>query len=69
MIALIRRGLGIGIVPRYASRAFPDIIPILEEDFQVEIPMWIVAHRELHSSRRIRLVFDALVEGIGRHLG
>ena len=69
MMALIRRGLGIGVVPHYASRAFPDIAPILEEEFQVEIPMWIVAHRELHSSRRIRLVFDALVEGIGRHLG
>lgn len=64
MIALIRRGLGIGIVPRYASPAFPDLLPILEDEFSVEIPMWIVAHRELHAGRRIRLVFDAIVQAV-----
>lgn len=63
-IALVRRGLGIGIIPDYAAAANPDLVPILKDRFQVEVPMWIVAHRELHTSRRIRLVFDALAEGI-----
>ncbi len=64
MMALVKSGLGIGIVPRYAALANPDILSILEGQFRIEIPMWIVAHRELHSNRRIRQVFDALVDGI-----
>jgi hypothetical protein len=29
------------------------------------VPMWLVTHRELRTSRRIRVVFDLLVEGLG----
>jgi len=35
----------------------------------VEFPAWLVTHRELHTARRIRLVYDLLVEhfaGLGR---
>ena len=39
---------GIGIIPETAS---PELMPT---------PVWLVTHRELHASRRIRLVFGAL---------
>jgi len=32
----------------------------------VEFPIWLVTHRELHTSRRIRLVFDLLAEAMGQ---
>lgn len=64
MVALIRRGLGIGVVPEYVANAFPEIVSIVPDHFRIKVPMWIVAHRELHSSQRIRLVFDAIVQGI-----
>jgi len=28
----------------------------------IEIPVWLVAHRELKTSRRVRLVFDFLFD-------
>jgi hypothetical protein len=33
------------------------------------MPIWLVTHRELHTSRRIRLVFDVLAEALVGHLG
>ena len=28
------------------------------------IPMWLTTHREVHTSRRVRVVFDLLAEGL-----
>ena len=28
------------------------------------IPMWLTSHRELRTSRRVRVVFDLLAEGL-----
>jgi DNA-binding transcriptional LysR family regulator len=39
-------------------------IPVLQNQFSLSIPTWLVAHRELNTSRRIRIVFDALAEGL-----
>ena len=41
---------------RKVSPDFPDI----------PIAVWLVTHRELHSSPRIRLVYDAIGERLGR---
>lgn len=30
----------------------------------VTFPVWLTTHRELHTSQRIRVVFDALAEGL-----
>jgi hypothetical protein len=30
----------------------------------VTFPIWLVTHRELRTSRRIRVVFEALAEGL-----
>lgn len=37
------------------ERAFPEMEPII-------YPVWLTTHRELHTSRRIRLAFDLLAE-------
>jgi DNA-binding transcriptional LysR family regulator len=37
---------------------------ILDDDLKVNFPVWLVTHREVHTSPRIRLVFDILAEAI-----
>jgi DNA-binding transcriptional LysR family regulator len=66
LVALVREGLGLGILPRYAAETFEDLVPVLEDQFSVPIPIWLVTHRELHTSRRIRLVFDTLADALSR---
>ena len=38
---------------------------VLDDLPPVRFPIWLVTHRELRTSRRIRLVFDVLAEALG----
>lgn len=54
--------MGIGFAPNYLARTRPDIIKIAE-DFPISpLPVWLVTHREIKTSRRIRMVFDFLAK-------
>lgn len=62
MLQMIREGLGFGFLPMDTSGFFDDLIPVLPDLFDPEIPLWLVSHRELHTSRRIRVVYDLLAQ-------
>ncbi len=38
----------------------PDVRQVLPSLAPVVVPLWLTAHRELHTSRRVRVVFDLL---------
>ena len=58
---LVKHGVGIGVMPEEIGDAEPLVVRALPrfEPFAVEV--WLVAHRELKTSRRVRMVFDFLV--------
>ncbi len=60
VIELVRRGMGISFLPRQAADLFPELVPVLTDRISFPIPIWLVTHRELHTSRRIRVVYDLL---------
>jgi DNA-binding transcriptional LysR family regulator len=62
---LIRQGFGIGVMMREIAQKHTDLIQVLKDLPQIEFPIWLVTHRELHTSRKIRLVFDILAEELG----
>jgi len=59
---LARQGLGIATMSDRIAAAFPDMVQILPDMEPLTFPVWLVTHRELHTSRRIRLVFDMLAD-------
>ena len=62
--ALVREGMGIGAMMDEIARDTPGIVRVLDDVPPVRFPIWLVTHRELRTSRRIRVVFDALAEGL-----
>lgn len=62
---MIRQGLGIGVMFRDAAEGVEGIEPVLPDLPPFEVPIWLAVHRELHTSRRIRLVFDHLAAALG----
>jgi DNA-binding transcriptional LysR family regulator len=62
---LCKQGLGIGVVIEEVGEAEPLVERALPSLAPIEIPNWLVSHREVHTSRRVRTVFDLLL----RHLG
>ncbi len=59
---LVKRGLGIGVMAQVIADRTPGVERVLPGLKPMPIPIWLVTHRELHTSRRIRLVFDVLAE-------
>jgi DNA-binding transcriptional LysR family regulator len=62
--SFVREGLGIGIMMDEIALATPGVVRVLDELPPVRYPIWLVSHRELRTSRRIRVVFDELAQGL-----
>jgi DNA-binding transcriptional LysR family regulator len=58
--ALIKQGLGVGVMAEVIGDAEPLVERALPELEAVMFPVWLASHRELHTSRRVRMVFDLL---------
>ena len=61
---IARKGHAIAIMNDNIAVKFPEFEPVLTEIEPFSIPVWLVAHRELQTSRRIRLVFDILTDAL-----
>jgi DNA-binding transcriptional LysR family regulator len=62
--ALVCQGMGIGAMMTEIARKTPGMVRVLDDLPPVRFPIWLVSHRELRTSRRIRVVFEALAEGL-----
>ncbi|MDJ0929241.1 MAG: LysR family transcriptional regulator [Gammaproteobacteria bacterium] len=61
-LSMMRQGLGVGFMTRADADLHPDLEMVLPELPPIDVPVWLVTHRELRTSRRIRLVFDLIAE-------
>lgn len=66
-LALIQAGLGIGACQTALARRL-DLVPVLPGAFGFPLETWVVMHEDLKTTRRVRLVFDALVTGLSDYL-
>ena len=61
---LVRAGIGIGFIADYVARADPNLVAVLPMLKLPPLPMWLVVHREIRTSQRIRQVFDFLARAV-----
>lgn len=59
-----KRGLGICVIIEEIGDAEPAVVRAIEGLPPISVPMWLTSHRELRTSRRVRVVFDLLAEGL-----
>ena len=62
---MIKAGLGVSILPGDQQKVAPGLVQILPNFPKVPVPLYLITHRELRTSRRIRVVFDLLAEMLG----
>lgn len=61
----VRQGLCLGAMVEAVAGVTPGVEVALPSLEPIPVPTWLVTHRELRTSARIRLVFDVLAEALG----
>jgi len=61
---LCKQGAGVCMMMDEVGAKEPAVVKVFPELPSIPVPIWVVCHRELRTSRRLRLVFDWLAEGL-----
>lgn len=67
-LAAIRAGVGFGVCQIALGRRHGELVHLLDNAFRYPLDTWVVMHEDLKGLRRMRLVFDALVEGLNAYI-
>ncbi len=67
MWELVKQGVAIGILDGNIGDAEPLVERVLPDLEPLMFPVWLVAHRELNTSRRTRMVFDLLASELAKN--
>lgn len=59
---LVKQGFGIGVMAEEIGVMTEEVVPVLHDVIPIRFPSWLVTHQELHTSKRIRLVYDLLAD-------
>ena len=65
---LVSAGAGIGFMSHYNARALTGMERVLPQLKLPPLPCWLAVHREIRSSKLVRLVYDFLAEAIHQEL-
>lgn len=63
---MVRVGLGVGAMTEDLARITSGVECVLPQLTPVPVPYWLTTHRDLHTSRRIRLVYDLMADVLNR---
>jgi DNA-binding transcriptional LysR family regulator len=63
---MVKTGLGIMAMADVVAEPCKEIEVVLPETDPVIFPVWLTTHREVQTSRRIRLVYDFLADSLSR---
>ena len=66
---LVRQGHGIGVMISEVGDGDPLVVRAAPWLSPFTFPVWLVAHREVRTSRRVRLVFDVIARELPMNLG
>lgn len=65
-MALLHAGFGIVPLPCYMAAGVADIKRVLAREFDISLDLWLLTHRDLRRTARIRAVLDFLAEATRR---
>ncbi len=63
---MTKQGIALGMMMEVVGDNEPLVERVLSDTEAIVFPIWLVAHQQLKSSKRIRAVFDLLSESLAR---
>jgi len=65
---ILRAGIGVGFISDHNARTDPAVVALLPSLKIPPLPLWLVVHREIRTSPRIRAVYDYLASAVAKAL-
>ncbi len=62
--AALCAGMGIGGCQLLLAIPRPDLVPVLPKEIQFTLDIWVAMHENLRATRRVRLLFEHLADGL-----
>jgi DNA-binding transcriptional LysR family regulator len=62
LLASVRSGLGIAVLPSFVARQEPDLVQCLPHDEEDGVELWLLTHERMRHTPRVRIVLDFLYE-------
>ena len=59
-LAMVRAGLGVALLPDFVRHGCPDLQPLTEPIAELRTPLWLITHKELRDTMRIKVVMQAI---------
>jgi DNA-binding transcriptional LysR family regulator len=69
MVAMLRTGLGVGVLPVFAADAEPELVPVSGFIDALDMPLWILVHPDLRRTGRIRAFMQQVGDALEARLG
>lgn len=63
---LVKKGLGVSLMMQEIAQRTEGVVELFPDLPPTKVPVWLLSHQELRSSRKIRLVYDLLAEALRR---
>ncbi|HEY2034558.1 MAG TPA: LysR family transcriptional regulator [Rhizomicrobium sp.] len=67
-LAMLRAGFGIAGAHALIAARDRDLVRLPFDAFSMSLPVWLVMHEDLRDTRRVRLLYEHLAEGLRAHL-
>jgi DNA-binding transcriptional LysR family regulator len=64
MWEMVRQGLGVGVIDVRIGDADQSVSRVAPMVPDLPFPIWLTAHRDILSNRRLRLVYDFLADAL-----
>jgi len=68
VVAMLRTGLGIGVLPTFVAAREPDLLPVSAPIDDLSTPLWILTHPDLRRTARIQAFMQGVGDGLAKEL-
>jgi DNA-binding transcriptional LysR family regulator len=66
--AMLRTGLGVGILPTFMQASHPDLVPVSDPIPELSAPVWMLTHPDLRQTARVRAFMQDVGDALAQRL-
>lgn len=68
MAAMLRTGIGVGVLPCFMEARHPELIAVSEPIPELDVPVWMLTHPDLRDTARVRVFLQHVGDAIASRL-